>query len=101
MFASPRAGGQLSQIERGFAAAVQDAGLENFTFHDLRHTFATRLAEAGVDPFTIRDLLGHTPARTSSDYTHPTHETRKLTIAGLGGVKRLAGTERSKIVAIR
>lgn len=101
VFASPRTGGQLSQIKKGFAAAVQDAKLENFTFHDLRHTFATRLAEAGVDPFTIRDLLGHTTVRMSSDYTHSTPETRKSAIAGLGGVKKLAETERGKIVAIR
>lgn len=102
VLSSPRTGGQLSQIKKGFAAAIQDAGLENFTFHDLRHTFATRLAEGGVDPFTIRDLLGHTTVRMSSDYTHSTPETRKLAIAGLGGrAKRQAEPERGKIVAIR
>lgn len=101
MSASPRTGGQLSQSKKGFAAAVREAGLENFTFHDLRHTSATRLAEAGVDPFTIRDLLGHTTMRMSSDYTHPTPETRRSAVARLGGVKRPAETERGKIVAIR
>jgi integrase len=101
MFASPRTGGQLSRIKKGFAAAVQDAGLENFTFHDLRHTFATRLAGAGVDPFTIRDLLGHTTVRMSSGYTHSTSETRQAAIAGLSRVRRSAETERGKIVAIR
>ncbi len=96
VFASPHTGGQLSQIKKGFAAAVQKAGLENFTFHDLRHTFAARLAEAGVDPFTIRDLPGHTTVRMSSDYTHSTPETRRSAIAGLGRVKRAAETERAK-----
>jgi integrase len=101
VFTSPRTGGQLSQIKKGFAAAIQEAGLENFTFHDLRHTFATRLAGAGVDPFTIRDLLGHATVMMSSDYTHSTPETRHAAISGLGEGKRSAETERGKIVAVR
>jgi integrase len=82
-------------------AQLPSRGLENFTFHDLRHTFATRLAEAGVDPFTISDLLGHTTVRMSSDYTHSTPESRLLAIAGLGGYRRPVAAERGKIVAIR
>jgi integrase len=29
---------------------MERAGVEDFTFHGLRHTFATRLAQSGVDP---------------------------------------------------
>jgi hypothetical protein len=39
-------------------ASLKDAGIENFRFHDLRHTAGTRLAEAGADAFTIKDILG-------------------------------------------
>ncbi|NOR64405.1 MAG: tyrosine-type recombinase/integrase [Candidatus Scalindua sp.] len=34
-------------------------GVDNFRWHDLRHTFATRLAQCGVDLYKISKLLGH------------------------------------------
>ena len=51
------------------------AGILNFHWHDLRHTFASRLAMAGVPLRTIGELLGHkTPAMTMR-YAHlaPAH----------------------------
>ncbi len=49
-----------------FEKAVDEAGLDDFTFHDLRRTFATRLRAAGVHEYDIADLLGHstTPGDT-------------------------------------
>lgn len=43
---------------RAFEKAVERAGLVDFTFHDLRHTFATRLAQMGVDLYLISNCLG-------------------------------------------
>jgi len=40
-----------------FALAGRKAGLGNFTFHDLRHTFASRLVMAGVDFPTVQELM--------------------------------------------
>ncbi|MBO0422224.1 tyrosine-type recombinase/integrase [Enterococcus plantarum] len=46
-------------------------GLENFSFHSLRHTFATRCLEAGGNIATISSLLGHSSTKMTLDcYTN-------------------------------
>jgi integrase len=84
LFTSNRTGGMIAEIKTAFTAAVRDAGIEDFRFHDLRHTFSTRLNEAGVDPFTIRDLLGHSSTTITADYTHTSHESRRRGIEMMG-----------------
>jgi len=53
-----------------FERAVCKAGLEDFTFHDLRHTFASRLVMAGVDLPTVKELMGHKDITMTLRYTH-------------------------------
>ena len=93
LFTSKRTGGMIVEIKRGFTNAVRDAGLEDFRFHDLRHTFATRLNEAGADPYTIRDLLGHSTTTMSADYTHSTSEGRRQAVDAMNQNRRAAASE--------
>lgn len=46
-----------------FQQAVKNAGIDDFHFHDLRHTFATRLRAANVHEYDIADLLGHSTTK--------------------------------------
>jgi site-specific recombinase XerD len=39
--------------------AIRRAGIQDFHFHDLRHTFASRLVMSGVDITTVKESLGH------------------------------------------
>ena len=56
-----------------FRPALKRAGIRDFRWKDLRHTFATRLRmQAGEDLATIRDLLGHTTSRMTERYAHAT-----------------------------
>jgi len=53
-----------------FINLLQRAGIEDFTFHDLRHTFASHLAMAGVPLHTIGQLLGHKTPGMTMRYAH-------------------------------
>jgi site-specific recombinase XerD len=59
-----------------FGHAVQKAGIQHFTWHDLRHTFASRLVMADVDIRTVAELLGHKTLAMTMRYTHlaPEHK---------------------------
>lgn len=46
-------GKPYGDVKRGWWTALKKAGIENFTFHGLRHTFGSRLGMAGVDLRTI------------------------------------------------
>lgn len=53
-----------------FRRMTKSAGIENFTFHDLRHTCATRLLRATGNLRTVQDLLGHSDIATTLKYAH-------------------------------
>src|SRR5688500_1089678 len=57
VFTNPDTGTRYTDIKKSFSAACREAGITNFTFHDLRHTFGTRLADAGVDVVKIKELM--------------------------------------------
>ena len=52
------------------SSACEAAGLTNFHFHDLRHTFASWLIMRGVPLATVSNLLGHTSPTMTLRYAH-------------------------------
>lgn len=72
-----------SWVMKNFIIAREKARLEDFHFHDLRHTFATRLAQRGVDLYTISKLLGHVNITMTQRYTHHCQESLRAGIAVL------------------
>ncbi len=59
-----------ASLQGAFKDAVRKAGITNFRFHDLRHTFASRLMQSGVDIYTVAKLLGHKNITTTQRYAH-------------------------------
>ena len=67
---------RIFDIKKAFASALKRAGITEFHFHDLRHTFASHLVMAGVDLMTVRELLGHKTIEMTLRYSHlsPDHK---------------------------
>ena len=67
-----------------FKKACSTAGITDFRFHDLRHTFASHLVMAGVDLVTVKELLGHKTINMTNRYTHLAQEHKAQAVAKLG-----------------
>jgi integrase len=53
-------------------------GIEDNTFHSLRHTFATRCVEEGFDTKVLAEILGHSSVTTTMNfYVHPSMENKR------------------------
>jgi integrase len=57
-------------ISKAWQVAVEAARLENFRFHDLRHTTASYLAMSGATPLEIAEILGHRKLDMVRRYAH-------------------------------
>ena len=81
VFPSPVGKGKpLYDCRKQFSNAVKQAGIHNFRFHDLRHTFASHLVMSGVDLMTVKELLGHATLTITIRYSHlaPDHRMKAI-----------------------
>lgn len=83
VFTNPNTGTRDTDIKKSFSAACREAGITNFTFHDLRHTAATSLVGANIPPSEVGRVLGHTQANTTYRYVNANIETSRRAAAAL------------------
>ncbi len=70
-------GGEALQGSRGwFPTALEEAGVEGYTWHCNRHALASRLVMAGVDLRSVAELPGHRTLQMVMRYSHlaPEHQ---------------------------
>jgi integrase len=64
------AGIQPEHVSVTFLRACRKVGIQDFRFHDCRHTAASWLRMAGADIHTVAQLLGHKDLRMAIRYQH-------------------------------
>lgn len=88
-------GNRYLDVKRSFKTALRKAGIRDFHFHDLRHTFASHLIMLGVDITTVKELLGHKSLTMTLRYSHlaPSHKVKAVDILDntLNGAFRAEG----------
>ena len=60
----------MMNIKHSFASALKKAGIDDFRFHDLRHTFASHLLMNGASIKDVQELLGHKTMEMTLRYAH-------------------------------
>ena len=68
---------RLTGYKHWFGPAVREnAGIRDFTWYCLRHTFASRLTMAGIQLRTVAELMGHKTIQMTMRYAHlaPAHQ---------------------------
>ena len=75
-------GKRYLDMRTAFMSTCRRAGIKDFRFHDLRHTFASQLVMAGIDLATIKELLGHKDLTMTLRYAHlaPSHRVNALAV---------------------
>ena len=74
-------GKSIGSIWRGLRAACQKAGIDNFTFHDLRHTAINNWRLQGHDYFRIMAATGHKTMGVFKRYNTVSKEELKSLVA--------------------
>jgi integrase len=64
----PGAGGDRQRVEGSFDDLLERAGIEDFRFHDLRHTFASWYMMNGGDLYELAKILGHSNIKMTERY---------------------------------
>ena len=78
-----RTGGQMDNVQKSWTAVLTMAGIKDFRWHDLRHTFASTLVMAGTNLNTVRELMGHADIKMTLRYAHLGAEHKQAAVDSL------------------
>ena len=70
VFTNPQTGKRYRNLWQSFRKACSRAGITDFRWHDLRHTFASWHVQNGTDLYRLSRMLGHSTLQMSARYAH-------------------------------
>lgn len=78
-------GKRLKSVRKPFLKALKKIGIEDFRFHDLRHTFASHYIMNGGDLLSLKEILGHSSLKMVEKYSHLAAAYKHRQISNLNG----------------
>jgi integrase len=91
----------IRRVEKAFKGALKRAGIQDFKFHDLRHTFASHVIMRGGSLKDVQELLGHKTMTMTLRYSHLSQEHKKKAVNLLNGLTSSAKSDMSQNVTFR
>ena len=70
LFPSVHSWDKPAHLRRFWEKALKEAAIQDFRFHDLRHSAASYLAMSGATPSEIAEVLGHRTLQMVKRYAH-------------------------------
>ena len=78
-------------VSHRFSKFAKKVGLEDFRFHDLRHSAASAMARAGVPERQMQEVLGHKSVSMTKRYTHLRPSELEEAVATMGSTIKFTG----------
>lgn len=63
-------GTPIKRVDKAWKRVCEAAGIEDFHFHDLRHTYCSNLLLSGSDLKDVKDMIGHADLSMTYRYSH-------------------------------
>lgn len=78
-------GAPFTDVKKSWANLLDEAGIDAFRWHDIRHHFASKFVMTGGDLNTLRELLGHADIKMVLRYAHLSSEHKAAAIERVAG----------------
>jgi len=73
-------------LRKQWEAAIRKAEIEDFRYHDLRHSAASYMVRSGLDLRLVAEILGHRTLQMTMRYSHLQKDhLRQAMIKTMGG----------------
>ena len=76
----------IGDVKVSFTSACRRAGIEDFRFHDLRHTFSSHFVMRGGSLKELQELLGHKTITMTMRYAHLSEDHKRKAVSLLNGL---------------
>lgn len=84
LFVNPKTGRPYKSVRYSLETLLEDAQIENFTFHCFRHDAISLMVDSGKPLNAVAEIAGHRNIQTTMKYAHAKDDTKRQAVELLG-----------------